>query len=395
VTGEALRKLFNASFEPRLYERFINMTTERCGVVVPFRLCETPCFFDWEFMLRISRDGRDLIAQLVDNPEYRAVSEAAIPERYRTPGEPREPLFVQVDFGVIRGADGTLEPRLVEIQGFPSLYAFQTVLAQSYIDAYEMPRDLHYLLDGLDTASYTALLRDAIAGQHDPENVILMEIDPEHQKTRCDFLVTRNLLGVDAVCITKLKKRGRKLFYSRDGQEVEIRRIYNRTIVDELERRSIEIPFDWRDDLDVEWAGHPNSYFRISKFSLPFLNHLSVPPSMFLDKVEKLPDDLENWVLKPLYSFAGLGVVVGPSREEIDAIPPAQRGGYILQQRVDFTPVVETPHGLTKAEIRVMYIGRRPVNHIIRMGRGKMMGVDHNKNMEWVGASAALYHEER
>jgi hypothetical protein len=394
MTGDQLRQLFNSHYTPQKYARFTDLVDARCGLHVPFRLCETPCFFDVEFMRRISREGVELITQLVDSAAYRERSEASIPGRYRVPGEAAEPLFVQVDFGVVRGEDGRLHPKLVEIQGFPSLYAFQPVLAQSYVDAYELPAGLSYLLDGLDNRGYQALLRDAIVAGHDPSEVVLLEIDPEHQKTRCDFAVTEQTLDVRAVCITRVRKRGRRLYYDRDGVETPIRRIYNRAIVDEIERRGVEMPFDWRDDLSVEWAGHPNYYFRVSKFSLPFLKHPSVPETLFLDEVPRLPEDLPQWVLKPLYSFAGLGVVIGPSREEVDAIPVGRRGGFILQKRVEFTPVVETPHGWTKAEIRVMYINRRPVTHIIRMGRGKMMGVDHNKNMEWVGASAALYHEE-
>ncbi len=393
MTGDQLRRLFNAGYTAERYERLQALVDERCGVHVPFRLSETPCFFDGEFMRRISRDGQALIEQL-ETDEYWRASEISIPERYRAPGESRQAMFVQVDFGVVRGEDGWLQPRLVEIQGFPSLYAFQPVFAQSYIDTYEMPRDLHYLLDGLDPAAYQALLGEAITGGHDPAEVVLLEIDPENQKTLCDFRVTERMLGVRAVCITKVKKRGRRLFYERDGVETPIRRIYNRAIVDELERRGVEPPFDWREELDVEWAGHPNHYFRISKFSLPHLRHASVPETLFLDQVRELPEELGGWVLKPLYSFAGLGVVIGPSKEEIDSIPAERRGEYILQRKVEFEPVVETPHGLTKAEIRVMYVNGRPVTHIIRMGRGKMMGVDHNKNLEWVGASAALYHEE-
>lgn len=394
MKGDELRRLFNDHFTPERYVRFQSMIDERCGTHVGFRLCETPCFFDSDFMQRISREGKELIGQLVDDPAYRRISDASLPEQYRVPNEPTEPMFVQVDFGVVRGEDGFLHPKLVEIQGFPSLYSFQPVLAQSYIDAYEMPVDLHYLLDGLDNSQYWALLKESIVGGHDPENVVLLEVDPDHQKTRCDFLLTERMLGVRAVCLTQVVKRGRKLFYQRDGREVEIRRIYNRAIVDEIERRQVAMPFDWRDDLVVEWAGHPNFYFRVSKFSIPYLHHPSVPETIFLDRVEKLPDDLSKWVLKPLYSFAGLGVVIGPNKSDIDAIPASERANFILQQRVEFTPVVETPFGLTKAEIRVMYVNRRPVTHIIRMGRGKMMGVDHNKNMEWVGASAALYHEE-
>jgi len=281
----------------------------------------------------------------------------------------------------------------VELQAFPSLYAYQPVLSQAYIDVFGLDPKLRYFLSGLDAASYKQLLHDAIVAQHDPRNVVLMEVHPEEQKTRPDFLLTEKLLGIRTVCITRIRQQGRKLFYEENGRQVPIERIYNRTIVDELERKGIELPFDFRDDLDVEWAGHPNWYFRISKYSIPYLKHASVPRTWFLDQLTEVPEDLENFVLKPLYSFAGLGVVIAPSKRDIDAIPAAKRSEFILQERLNFTPVVETPHGMTKVELRIMYVWLdelRPVLTIVRMGRGLMMGVDHNKNMQWVGSSAAL-----
>ncbi len=224
-----------------------------------------------------------------------------------------------------------------------------------------------------------------------------MEIHPKQQKTLPDFLLTEKMLGVKTVDILDIKKEGRRLFYESGGKRIPIERIYNRAIVDELERKNVKLNFDWRDDLDVEWAGHPNWYFRISKFSIPYLKHPSVPKTWFLDQMDSVPDDLENYALKPLYSFAGLGVVIAPTKEDIAAIPPDKRPYYILQERLNFEPVIETPFGGTKAEVRVMYVWLdelTPVLTIIRMGRGLMMGVDHNKNMEWVGASAGFFLDE-
>jgi len=307
-------------------------------------------------------------------------------------------MFIQVDFGLVRDAAGELQPKLVELQAFPSLYAYQPVLAQAYMDVFGLDPGLRYFLSGLDGAGYERLLRDAIVAGHDPAHVVLMEVHPEEQKTRPDFLLTEKMLGIRTVCITKIKKDGRQLFYEEAGKRIRIERIYNRTIVDELERKGISTPFDFREDLDVEWAGHPNWYFRISKYSIPYLKHLSVPRTWFLDQLfpgesAEVPADLENFVLKPLYSFAGLGVVIAPSRADIDAIPAAKRSEYILQERLNFSPLVETPYGLTKVELRIMYVWLEeliPVLTIVRMGRGLMMGVDHNKNMSWVGSSAAL-----
>ena len=394
-----LRRQFNSAFTPEKYQTFLRNVDETCGTHVQFRLSETPCFFPKSLIDQMARDGQELIRQLVDNPEYRSKSEEAVPAEFKVPNEAPHPMFVQVDFGLVRDSHGELRPKLVELQAFPSLYAYQGPLAQAYIDVYGLSAlgSLKYLLSGLDTSSYRELLHRAIVGSNDPENVILMEIHPQEQKTLPDFLLTEKMLGVRTVDIVDIKKEGSRLYYERNGKRIPIRRIYNRAIVDELERKNVKLNFDWRDDLDVEWAGHPNWYFRISKFSIPYLNHASVPKTWFLDKLDHIPPDLENYALKPLYSFAGLGVVIAPKKEDIAAIPAGKRPYYILQERMNFEPIIETPFGGTKAEVRVMYIWLdqlTPVLTIIRMGRGLMMGVDHNKNMEWVGASAGLYLDE-
>ena len=402
----SIRKQFNASFTPEKYQAFLRRIDQASGTHVQFRLSETPCFF-WKALLdRMAADGKELIRQLVENPSYRAKSEESIPAEFRVPNEPVHPMFVQVDFGLVRDTHGELQPKLVELQAFPSLYAYQVTLAQTYIDVYglqasgfKLPASggrLRYLLSGLEEQSYRDLLRRAIVAGHDPENVILMEIDPLHQKTFPDFALTGKMLGIRTLDITWIKKDGRGLYYELDGKRIPIRRIYNRAIVDELQRKGVKLNFDWRDDLDVEWAGHPNWYFRISKFSIPYLKHESVPKTWFLDQLPEIPPDLENYALKPLYSFAGLGVVIAPKKQDIAAIPVEKRPSYILQERLHFEPVIETPFGGTKAEVRVMYVWLEqllPVLTIIRMGRGLQMGVDHNKNMEWVGASAGLYVE--
>src|SRR5271167_1916799 len=390
----ALREEFNRNYTPEKYRQFLEALDKACGTHIGFRVSETPCFVPKSLLDQMAQYGRELVSQLVDNPEYLRASDLSVPPQYNVPNESPRPMFVQVDFGLVRDASGELQPKLVELQAFPSLYGYQPLSAQQYIESYDLPRDLGVFLSGHDRHTYWKLMRELIVAGHDPESVILMELDPEHQKTLPDFLMTQSELGIAIVDILSLKKRGAKLFYTKNGREIEVRRIYNRCIVDELERKGVtKLPFDLRDDLDVEWAGHPNWYFRISKYSIPYLKHPSVPRTWFLDQLTELPADLENFVLKPLYSFAGLGVVIAPSRGDIDAIPATKRGEYILQERLNFTPVVETPYGTTKVELRIMYVWLDkliPVLTIVRMGRGLMMGVDHNKNMAWVGSSAAL-----
>jgi hypothetical protein len=388
----SLRKQFNVNFSSAQYKEFLRVMAERCGAPVEFRLAETPCFFPKALLEQMAGHGAELIHQL-ETPEYHEASSATIPPEFNVPNEAPHPMFIQVDFGLVKDASGTLRPKLVELQGFPSLYAYQAVLSQVYQEVFGLDKNLRYLHRGMDWEGYKALLRQAIVDKHDPENVILMEIDPLHQKTLPDFLVTEKLLGIPTVDIKEIEKQGKQLSYKKDGKRIPIRRIYNRAIVDELVRKKLKLNFRFDEELDVEWAGHPNWYFRMSKFSLPYLRHESVPKTYFLDRVSELPD-LEKYVLKPLFSFAGLGVLINPTKEDLAAIPAEKRHDYILQERMEFEPVIETPFGGTKAEIRIMYIWvdeLLPVQTIVRMGRGKMMGVDHNKNMEWVGSSAAFY----
>ena len=392
----ALREEFNRNYTSEKYRDFLQQLERRSGTPIEFRVSETPCFVPKALLDQMAQYGRELVLQLVGNPEYLRISDASVPPQYNVPDEAARPMFVQVDFGLVRDADGQLEPKLVELQAFPSLYGYQEAAAQQYIDSYNLSPDLGMYLSGLDHESYWKLLRQLIIAGHDPENVILMEIDPQHQKTLPDFLITQRELGIAIVDILSLKKRGDRLYYSRDGREIEVRRIYNRCIVDELERKGVTLPFDLREPLDVEWAGHPNWYFRISKFSIPYLKHRCVPKTWFLDQLPELPAAAENYLLKPLYSFAGVGIKFAPTQADVDAIPADQRHNYILQERVYFEPVIQTPHGPTQMEIRMMFVWPdggelTPVLPLVRMGRGMMMGVDHNRNLEWVGGSAALW----
>jgi hypothetical protein len=389
------RQRFNAEFTPQKYQDFLRALNARCRTQIHFRVCETPAFFPESLINTMADYGNDLMQQLLGDPEYMRESERSVPPRWNVPNQDATPLFVSVDFGLVRDADGNIQPKLVELQAFPTLYAYQAILGQQYKDSFGLDSKLKILCGDFDLNSYRELLKRVIVGEHASESVVLLEIDPEEQKTVPDFRVTEEWLNIPTVNIRDVVKRGNRLHYSKAGKLVPIERVYNRTIVDELERKRVKLPFDYRDNLDVEWAGLPNWYFRISKFSIPFLKHQCVPKTWFLDQLTTIPKDRDNYLLKPLYSFAGSGIVFGPTDEQLNAIPQNQRHNYILQERMSFAPVIDTPHGGTQAEARMMYIWPEgehmtPVMALVRMGRGKMMGVDHNKNLEWVGGSAAL-----
>jgi len=422
-----LRGRFNQGFSQEGYSLLLQRLERRCGGRVGFRVAETPIFVPLTLLEEMAAAGAEMTHWLMGNAGYLAAARRAIPAQFLVAGETAHPNFLTADFGLVREASGELVPKLVEIQAFPSVYGYQDELCSSYREAFGLPGGLGCFLGGLDEASYWELMARTVLGKHNAENVVLTELDPQNQKTRPDFEVTARRLGIAVVDIRSLEAVGNKLHYRGPGGGlVPIHRIYNRAIADELIARKIELTFDLTEKWDVEWAGHPNWYFLISKFSIPWLSSAgvegagstgaqTVPPAVFLDdfleragreqlvgagvplsaEVEKdhIYGDL---LLKPLFSFAGKGIEFDPTQGQLEAIPAEQRAEFLLQQRMRFEPTIETPHGLTQAEIRILYLwpdggDLTPVLSLVRLGRGKMMGVDHNKNQQWVGASAAFF----
>jgi hypothetical protein len=420
--------MFNAKFTAERYHFLLTQLEARCQTKLQFRVAETPVFLPRAMLDAMASAGADLTRTLLAWPEYLASAKEAIPENYRIAGISEHPNFLTADFALVRANPDSateLVPRLVELQAFPSVFAYQEALNLGYRTAFALPEGLGTYLGGTTEESFWDLLRSTVLGNHSPENVVLLEIDPFQQKTLPDFLLTREKLGISVTDIQTLVPMRNKLHYRNEtGNLIPIHRIYNRAIADEMIARQIRLPFDLTAPWDVEWAGHPNWYFLISKYSIPWLSRASsrtgaagttVPPAVFLsdflhgdglqqlrDAGVELPATLnsdhiyENLLLKPLFSFAGKGIQFAPSHAQLQAIPTSEQANYLLQQRMHFEPTIQTPKGLTQAEIRILYVwpdggDLTPVLTLVRLGRGKMMGVDHNRDQEWVGASAAFW----
>ena len=395
IMDKHFRDLFNAQFTPAVYESYKRELSARLDTTFEFRLAETPVFLPDDFKQRAVASAQAIVEQLRD-PSLVERMKAAIPERWNTPGMNALPQFTQVDFAVVRES-GELVPKLIELQGFPSLTALQVIQRDVWVETLAtmdgLRADWSCWYSGLDRASFLELARRTICGTHDPAEVVLLDIEPSKQKTAPDFRATKLLFDVDAVDPRELTNRGNQLYRG----ETRVRRIYNRVVFDELIAKRIELPFDYREALDVEWAPHPNWYWVWSKYSLPFLRHESVPRATFVSELETVPSDLSRFVLKPLFSFAGGGVNVDPTRADIDAIPEADRGAWCLQEKIEYAPaLVAADGGGVKVEIRMMFLRpddeAKPIlaQNLIRLSRGKMLGVDFNKDFSWVGSSLGL-----
>jgi hypothetical protein len=400
-----LRSRFNAEFTPAKYAALVRCVNETEKWPADFRISETPIFLTREFTEEVTRAANEIL-DVTRTLEFEKHAASAIPKGLAVSNEPVHPNFHVVDFAICAESD-RLVPRLIELQAFPSLFGFQLLLLHCIRHAYPViPRNWTSAFGGIKDEAYLDLLRRTIIADSAPESVVLLEIEPEKQKTRVDFAATETLLGVRPVCVTKIKKRGRQLFYDRDGREVRIERVYNRVIFDELiQRPDLNLSFRFQDDLDVTWVGHPNWYFRVSKHSLPFLKTAHTSPAFFAGEFPASakatagrPADgkIDSYVLKPLYSFAGLGVDMEPTRQKLAALKNPNE--WILQKKVEYAEFVRTVDGqISKAEIRMMFVwpeeDRDPtlVNNLVRMSQGKMMGVDFNKDKTWVGSCIALH----
>jgi hypothetical protein len=415
-----LRLEFNSRFTGESYRKLLTLLARRCGGEIQFRVAETPIFVPKPVLEDMAEQGAAMTRYLMSDPAYLAAARSAIPIGFDVAAQTSHPHFLTADFALVRAPSGHLVPKLVEIQAFPSVFAYQVELCNAYRDVFGLSESMGIHLGGLNEESYWELLRRTILGVHSAKHVVLTEVDPLQQKTFPDFHVSSRRLGIPIVDIATVEAVGNKLHYRDDeGQLVPIHRIYNRAIVDELIARKITLSFDLTHPWDVEWAGHPNWYFLISKYSIPWLSRSgrfpAVPPAAFVDDILAgsgeellasagvlLPPGRDSQtvygdlLLKPLFSFAGKGIEFEPTRARLESIPPKERGDFILQQRMRFEPMIETPAGPTQAEIRVLYLwpddgALTPALSLVRLGRGKMMGVDHNKNQEWVGGSAGFY----
>lgn len=387
------RQAFNSGFSQEKYNTFLN-ELEDGYPPIPFRVAECPIFIPEELKQQLITAGNEII-NLIKQPNFKELTEKAIPKDWTVPNENNHPHFLTFDFGLCKDENGEIVPMLIEMQGFPSLYGFQMHLANTYKKVYGLEKSLTPLFNGMTEEEYFDVLKKVIMGKHLPHEVVLMDVDAINQKTAIDFFVTAKKTGIKILSPEQITKEGKHLFYQEGANKIQIKRIYNRLIFDEIadDTTVFSKGFDPREELDIEWATHPNWFYRISKYTMPFLKGKFVPKTQFLNQLDTIPADLENYVLKPLFSFAGMGVIIDVKASDILSIKDPEN--WILQRKVSYEPVIEAPDGGVKAELRLMYLwpdGEEPqlsVN-LARLSRGKMIGVRYNADFDWVGGTVGL-----
>ncbi len=393
----SVRKQYNQTYTAEKYKALIDDIEQTAQFKLPFRVAETPVFVDAMLFSKLKSAGSEII-RFIDHKDFKQITERAIPNVCYVPNEDEKSLFIALDFAVCKDDTGNYSPQLIEMQGFPSLFAYQHFLALNFRKHFDIPNTLNHLLNGMTNDEYLACLKNSILGSHEPQHVILLEIEPLKQATAVDFILTEQFAGVKAVCISEVIRENKKLFYLRQGVKTEIKRIYNRVIFDELLKRpDLDCAFSLTDDVDIEWAGHPNWFFRISKYTMPLLKSDFIPPCYFLDQIANIPSDLKNYVLKPLFSFSGSGVLFHVTPNDIDQIPFEERHNYLLQRKVHYEPCIQTPDGQVKCEVRLLYIyntnkqSYELILNLVRLSHGEMIGTKYNKDKTWVGGTVGFF----
>lgn len=390
------RNIFNQNFTEHSYEQLLSKLNKGFESAIDFRVAETPVFLDADCNAQML-DTCEYIIDNITHPNFNAQTNGAIPAGKNVPNQTAHPHFLAFDFGICLNEPNKTLPQLIEMQGFASLFGYQAHLDDAIRNTYDIPAPYTAYYSSLNKNTYLQKLQSVIAGSHDPKHVVLLEIKPHTQKTRIDFYCTAAYTGIAIVCITEIIKEENTLFYKNNaGEKIEIKRIYNRIIFDELDQMPADIKEAGRilfENLHVEWAGHPNWFYRISKYTMPLLQHKCIPASYYVNQLQTVPQNLENYVLKPLFSFAGSGVIIDVTKKDIEDLPDPQN--WMLQQKVNYAPIIKTPTTPAKVEIRILYLWENgaarpfPAINIARLSKGKMIGVRFNQNETWVGGSIA------
>lgn len=389
------RSRFNAEFSTEKYHRFLESIERDFGYRPTFRIAETPFFIPRNLEQQLI-EASEQVMDFIRRPGFKDLTQKALDWNSQVPDEDDHTQFLAIDFGICE-ENGSLIPKLIEVQGFPSIFNFQLHLFQKLKEVYPFLTEFTPYLSGVDEKRYLEILREVVLGGYRPEEVILLDIEPEKQNTKIDFYYCQMDLGIRICCVTEVIKKGKQLFYDdENGNLIRIRRIYNRVIFDELQsRQDLKLDFSFTESLEVEWAGHPNWYTRISKFILPHLTGPYFIESTLLSELESIPEDLENYVLKPLFSFSGAGVVFNVRQEDVLSV--REKDLYVLQKKVNYLPVIQSPEGKVKVEVRILALwpekDERPtlVGNLVRLSRGEMIGVKFNKDKDWVGGSIGLF----
>lgn len=390
-----IRAAFNNQFTEEKYKSYLNEFEIIGNHSLDFRIAETPIFIPKEFREKML-DTCEYIIDFIKDTNFKSITDNSIPSKYKIPNEEDFPSVLVIDFAVCNNKQNVPEPQLIEMQGFPSLYGFQIINDEITRNYAQVPDNYKSYLNGYQKDSYISLLKEIIVAETNKENVILLDVFPNKQKTRIDFYCIEKLLGIKTVCVTEIKSNGTELFYLRDGEKIIIKKIFNRIVFEELEKYNLANIIDFNLEYDVEWINHPNWFNRISKYTMPFLDHPNIPVTYFLQDI-KQPIKLNEFVLKPLFSFAGMGVIINPSQEDIDLIDDP--GNWILQKKVEYAPIVETLEDPAKAEIRLFYFWKktweRPIaiHNLARLSKGEMIGTRYNEGKKWVGGTIAYFEQ--
>lgn len=391
------RTLFNDSFTTQKYQDFQDDVAADFDYLPTFRMAETPFFISEELKSKLIEGCHEVI-KLIQQDNFLELTEKSLELNIKVPNEDKHTTFLAVDFGICE-ENSEVVPKLIEVQGFPSLYNYQNIIFQKFKNHYPFMDDLTPFFGGITPDEYMSIIKETICNNHNVENVVLLEIEPEKQNTKIDFLYCNRDIGIPIICVTEVIKKGAQLYYKNAaGHEILIKRIYNRVIFDELVLRTdLNLSFSFSDELDVEWAGHPNWFFRISKFILPLLKGKYFIETTLLSDLKEIPSDLENYVLKPLFSFSGTGVIFHVKKEDIEAV--VEKDLYILQKKVNYIPIVQSPDGKVKAEVRVLCVWKKNepaptlLCNLVRLSRGEMIGVKFNKDKDWVGGTVGLFQK--
>lgn len=391
-----IRIAFNQAFTDERYQRYLDYINQHYPNSVGFRIAETPLFFSKEFKESITLAGEAICHQLIQPALLKQLCKG-IPAGFNIDAYNTLPNCILLDFAI---TENGREPdySLVELQAFPSLFAYEIIQNNALLQSYSIPNGFSAFLNDYDEKSYLSLLSQLIKGDN-PNETILLELDPEIQKTCIDFYCTRDYLNIPIVNIRDIYFKEGKWYYLSGGKESTFKRIYNRIVFDEIKENEaiVETYIQLANDSQLTWFTHPIHFFMYSKYALPYITHPKIPKTVFLDQVNIQKTDFTRKVIKPLFSFAGKGVMIEPTQESVQSI--TNKAQWICQEKIHYVQGILTPKDPAKAELRIFFLKDPKTNvfkavfNLARLSKQALINTAQNSNDTWVGGSMAFFEK--
>lgn len=386
-----IREQFNAVFDISQSKNIWDDIDKEFPGYRDFKIAEIPVFLDNELKSKLLMAGNTCL-DVILAPDF---IQKNMGSEFQFGQKNSKPDFICLDFAITLNEHDEFIPKLIEAQGFPTLLGFQQYLTGKFKKHCQIPSGFTSHFNRINAFHFSEKIGSILKQYGD--DTVLLEAYPEKQRTRLDFKLTEAYWGIKTVCLSQIEANSGKLYYKTGDNLKPINAIYNRVIIEEVVKTYPELltKIELLKEVEVSWISHPDWYYLISKAALPLFKGPYVPSSKIFYKGDDIPENLEDYILKPLFEYGGDGVQLDLNQSIFESC--LENVPYLLQQKVRYADCILLPNGQKrKAEIRLIY-GQEPskkrptlLANLTRLSDSGWMNTSQNFT-DFTGGSIAFF----